>query len=89
MLICEYRGDYYAHSPTCTHLDYSLDWAQVRGGSIECPWHHFCYDVATGENVVPGKIAPFGLEEFAKPVAPLGTYPTERRGDEIFVSYDP
>ena len=88
VLICEYRGEYYAHSPTCSHLDYSLDWAQVREGCIECPWHHFCYDVVSGTNVVPGKISPFGIDELSKPVEPLQTYATQRRGDEIFVAFD-
>ena len=90
MLVCESRGEYFTHSPTCTHLDYSLDFAPVCAGLIECTWHGFRYDVVTGENVYPGATSPLGdfAPELSRSVAPLQTYTTERRGDEIYVSFD-
>ena len=88
VLICEYRGTYYAHSAVCSHLAYSLDYAPVVAGAIECPWHRFCYDVVSGQNVSPGELSPLGIPELSKPVAPLQTYPAERRGDDIFVDLE-
>ncbi|HZZ00928.1 MAG TPA: Rieske 2Fe-2S domain-containing protein [Candidatus Baltobacteraceae bacterium] len=85
IIVCEYGGEYYAHSPFCSHLTFSLDYAPVRDGQIECSWHRYCYDVITGENVFPGERGVFGDPELAHPVAPLATFPLERRGDEIFV----
>ncbi|MBV8490525.1 MAG: Rieske 2Fe-2S domain-containing protein [Candidatus Eremiobacteraeota bacterium] len=86
VLICENAGEYYAHSATCSHQAYSLDYAEVRDGKIECPWHRFCYDVVTGENVFPGSMSPFGIPELSKPVRPIETFPLERRGDDLYVS---
>lgn len=88
VLVCESDGEYYAHSSVCTHLLYSLDWAPVQDGRIECPWHRFCYDVVTGTNVYPGAMSPFGDPALSKPVAPLRTYPLERHGDAIFVAFE-
>lgn len=86
IIVCEYQGAYFAHSAMCSHLAYSLDWAPVRDGLIECPWHRFCYDVVTGTNVTPGKICPTGDPALSKPVAPLQTFALELRGDAIYVA---
>jgi nitrite reductase/ring-hydroxylating ferredoxin subunit len=86
VLICEYGGNYYAHSPFCSHLTYSLDYAPVCSGAIECTWHRFTYDVVTGTNVSPGVLCPTGDPALSKPIAPLSTYPVERRGDSIYVA---
>jgi 3-phenylpropionate/trans-cinnamate dioxygenase ferredoxin component len=86
VLICENGGNYYAHSPSCTHLAYSLDWARVCRGAIECSWHGFTYDVVTGTNVEPGIICPTGDPALSKEIAPLATFPVERRGDDVYVA---
>jgi nitrite reductase/ring-hydroxylating ferredoxin subunit len=88
VLICESGGEYYAHSAFCSHLRYSLDWSQVSDGCIECPWHRFRYDVVTGANVFPGAMSPLGDPALSKPVAPLQTFETQRRGDAIYVALD-
>jgi nitrite reductase/ring-hydroxylating ferredoxin subunit len=85
IVVCEYGGEYYAHSAFCTHQTYSLDYATVRGGRIECPWHRYCYDVVTGKNEFPGDRGLFGDPTLVHPVAPLATFPTERREDGIYV----
>lgn len=87
ILVCEYAGDYYAHSPVCTHQEYSLDGACLRDGEIECPWHFYRYDVVTGENVFPRAMCPTGDPELSKSIAALGTYPVKREGDEIYVGF--
>lgn len=88
IIICEYGGEYYAHSPFCSHQTYSLDYAPVRGGRIECPWHRFCYDVKTGKNEFPGDRALFGDPELVREWAPLATFPLERRGDALYVDVE-
>jgi len=88
IIICEYGGEYYAHSPFCSHLTYSLDYAPVRDGQIECPWHRYCYDVKSGKNEFPGERGLFGDPELVHPVAPLATFPLERRGDELYVDVE-
>ncbi len=88
IIICEYGGEYYAHSAFCSHLAYSLDAAPVRHGQIECPWHRFSYDVVTGKNEFPGERGVFGDPDLAHPVAPLVTFTLERRGDELYVDVE-
>jgi nitrite reductase/ring-hydroxylating ferredoxin subunit len=88
IIICEDGGNYYAHSAFCSHLTYSLDYAPVRNGQIECPWHRYCYNVVTGENEFPGNRGLFGDPELTRPVAPLATFALERRGDELYVDLE-
>lgn len=88
VLICEHLGEYYAHSPICPHQGNSLDGAVLWNGTIDCPWHHYTYDVVTGENVYPTR---FYGEEFgdslATAIRSLRTYPLERRGDDLYVAF--
>jgi nitrite reductase/ring-hydroxylating ferredoxin subunit len=86
VLVCEDGGRYFAHSPFCTHLLYSLDWAPVCRGAIVCSWHGFKYDVATGENVEPRRLCPTGDPELSLEIAGLATFPVERRGGDLYVA---
>ena len=85
IIVCEHAGEYFAHSAFCSHLTYPLDHAVVRDGRIECPWHRYCYDVRTGKNEFPGERGLFGDPELSHPVAPIATFPLERRGDDLYV----
>lgn len=88
VLICEYRGAYYAHSTICPHQGNSLDGAILWDGAIDCPWHHYTFDVVTGENRYPAHFYAEGiLSELASTVAPLRTFPLERRGDDLYVAF--
>lgn len=43
-------GRLVAHSIICPHWLGPLDQAVVEAGRISCPWHGYCFDVATGRS---------------------------------------
>ena len=47
-----------AFGPLCPHEAASLVEGHLRGGAIDCPLHHYLFDVRTGENLYPLPIYP-------------------------------
>jgi nitrite reductase/ring-hydroxylating ferredoxin subunit len=88
VLVCEHRGEYYAHSALCPHQANSLDGAILWNGAIDCPWHHYTFDVVTGENQYPTRFYPEELLcGLAGTVRPLRTFPLQRRGEDLYVAF--
>lgn len=85
VLICEHDGAFFAHSTNCRHRGESLDGARVWGETIDCPWHHYLYDLRTGENVYPRNVYPADRPELEANLRPLATFPIEVRDEDLFV----
>jgi len=66
---------YYAIDNTCPHAGGPLCEGEMENGVITCPWHGSQFKVVTGE-VIHGPAS-----------TPVAVYPTEVRGDEVFVGF--
>ena len=69
--------DFYASDGLCTHEEMELEHGLVLDGCIECPLHNGVFDIKTGRALK----APVHQD--------LRTYPTELRGDRVFVDLAP
>lgn len=46
------KDGFYAIDDTCPHEAASLGQGKCfAGGVVECPWHHFRFDLKTGKNI--------------------------------------
>jgi apoptosis-inducing factor 3 len=52
------RGKVYATSATCTHYGGPLAEGFFSSGTVRCPWHHACFDLATGESLAGPALSP-------------------------------
>ena len=73
VLLARVRGKCYAVGATCTHYGAPLAEGALVGDRIVCPWHHACFDVATGDLLEPPALDA------------LPNYQVEIRDDEILV----
>jgi nitrite reductase (NADH) small subunit len=65
-------GKFYAIDNTCLHRGGPLGQGSLEGRIVTCPWHGWEYDVTTGKVV-------------QNPSAGVSCYPTEIRGEEVFI----
>jgi 3-phenylpropionate/trans-cinnamate dioxygenase ferredoxin subunit len=52
------------------------------------PFHHFQYDVTTGENFFPRNVYPKDYKRLEAQVRPLRTYAVELRDGEVWVDLE-
>ncbi|NJO41799.1 MAG: Rieske 2Fe-2S domain-containing protein [Cyanobacteria bacterium CRU_2_1] len=87
LLLVNVVGEIFVLNPRCPHRSAPLIEGQLRGIEIECPWHHYRYDVRTGENLYPRNVYPADLSYLQRDLQPLQCYPIWLKGDEIFVEF--
>ena len=78
-------GEWFALDAVCPHQGGPLDEGSLWQGAVECPWHRYRFDPATGENLYPADVYPDDLPQLQAEVRPVETFPVEVRGDEVFV----
>ncbi len=88
VILANYEGRIYALYGLCPHQNNPLEGAQLWGCLLDCPWHHFQYDVRSGENHFPRNVYPEDMQELQGQVRPLNTYPVEIREGEIWVDLE-
>ena len=60
VVLVRHRGSFYAVQNNCSHQDFPLSEAgfDPRDGVLVCAWHGGCFDVVTGEAVIPPAVFP-------------------------------
>ena len=53
VLLARHENTYYALHAYCSHYGAPLSEGAFSDGRIVCPWHHSCYNVATGDQIEP------------------------------------
>ncbi|MEZ6188287.1 MAG: Rieske 2Fe-2S domain-containing protein [Planctomycetota bacterium] len=66
------QGDrVYALDEACPHAEGPLSQGEVEGATVYCPWHGWAFDLASGR---------------CRQGAHVRSYPTEVRGDDVYVA---
>lgn len=65
-------GKFYAINNVCLHRGGPLGQGPLEGTLVTCPWHAWQYDVTTGKMV-------------QNPAVGVDCYPTEVRGQDVFI----
>jgi nitrite reductase/ring-hydroxylating ferredoxin subunit len=76
LALFDYGGKVYAVDNRCPHMGFPLDRGSVKDGILTCHWHHARFDLASGGT----------FDLWADDVR---AFPTEVRGDEIWVDVAP
>ncbi len=71
-----------AASPVCPHQQTDLSAGMVYMGAIDCPRHHYLYDLRTGENRYPRNVFP---ADRASRLEPLPLYSVNEENGWIWV----
>jgi 3-phenylpropionate/trans-cinnamate dioxygenase ferredoxin component len=71
-----------ATSAVCPHRGEDLSGGMLYMGAIDCPLHHYLYDLRTGVNRYPRNVFPADL---AANVRPLPLYPVQEEDGWIWV----
>jgi len=88
LLLANRGGEIYALSGLCPHRLNPLEGAVLWDYLVDCPWHHFQYDVRSGENFFPRNVYPEDLQYLNEQVRPLDTYAVEIRDGEVWVNLE-
>ena len=75
-------GTLAAASVVCPHEAADLSEGTVYMGAVDCPRHHYLYDLRTGRNRHPRDVYPADL---AATLAPLPLYPVREKDGWIWV----
>ncbi len=73
VLLAFVEGKYFAFSRQCPHEEADLKTGTLDGGKVRCTNHNYCFDLSTGECVLP------------RGGPPLTVLPAEERGAEVCI----
>jgi nitrite reductase/ring-hydroxylating ferredoxin subunit len=85
VILGNYRGTIHALHGICPHQFNPLEGAILWDHLLECPFHHFQFDVRTGENHYPKNVYPKDMPQLQRQVRRLRTYPVEVKDGDVWV----
>jgi nitrite reductase/ring-hydroxylating ferredoxin subunit len=88
VILANFEGRIYAAFGRCPHQNNPLDGATMWDHLIDCPFHHFQYDVRTGENYFPRNVYPKDYQRLEAQLRPLATYRVEVRDGDVWVDLE-
>ena len=88
VILANWAGRIYALYGLCPHRANPLEGATMWDHLLDCPWHHFQYDVTTGENYFPKNVYPLDYPRLQEQLRPLKTYPVRIEGGEVWVDLE-
>ena len=88
VIVANYHGEFHAFHGLCPHRNNPLDGATLWDHLLDCPYHHFQYDVRTGENYFPRNVYPEDMPLLRWQLRPLRRYPVKVKEDEIWVDLE-
>jgi nitrite reductase/ring-hydroxylating ferredoxin subunit len=86
LVLVNVEGIVYAVEAVCPHRGGPLDQGKLWRGALECPWHHFRFDPATGANVYPRNVYPPDMPQLQPELRSARAFPVEVRGEEVLVN---
>jgi 3-phenylpropionate/trans-cinnamate dioxygenase ferredoxin subunit len=75
IVLVNHAGKFYALQADCPHMGGPLAEGTLVDSQIECPWHHYLFDLTTGENSYPKSVYPADLRHT---VPGLKTFPVRQ-----------
>jgi nitrite reductase/ring-hydroxylating ferredoxin subunit len=85
VILANRDGQIHALYGICPHQHYPLEGAILWGHLLECPWHHFQFDVRSGENHYPRNVYPASMTHLQSQVQALKKYHVAVRGWFVWV----
>jgi nitrite reductase/ring-hydroxylating ferredoxin subunit len=88
VLLARVHNEIFALHGRCPHQNNPFEGAMLFDYLLDCPWHHFEYDVRTGENYFPANVYPDDIPALRAQLRPVKTYPVEVRGSDVWVDLE-
>jgi 3-phenylpropionate/trans-cinnamate dioxygenase ferredoxin component len=88
LLIARVGDEVFALDGLCPHRENPLDGATLLGYLLDCPWHHFQYDVRSGENRFPRNVYPADMPHLENQLKPIRKYAVKIEDGEIRVNLE-
>ena len=88
VILANFHGEIHALHGLCPHQNNPLEGATLWDHLLDCPYHHFQFDVRSGENYYPKNVYPSDMPRLQSQLQPLRTFAVEVRDGEIWVNLE-